>query len=167
LAFAVVADLIALLGSRRVVDLDSRVAGLVPAVAVGFGLQVLAGALTYLLPAVWGRGAHGNRRLTAVLEVGWPARVAAWNLGVLLLTVGPGHGWTVAGRCWPASGWARSCCSARRRWPGGWCRILARAGSETAPVIGVSRRGAWRGCPFGGCWLRREAVDTGPAGARS
>ena len=98
LAFAVVADLIALLGSRRVVDLDSRVAGLVPAVAVGFGLQVLAGALTYLLPGVWGRGAHGNRRLTAVLEVGWPARVAAWSLGVLLLTVGPGHGWTVAGR---------------------------------------------------------------------
>jgi len=98
LAFAVLADLVALLGSARVVDLDSRVAGLVPAVAVGFGLQVLAGALTYLLPAVWGRGAHGNRRLTAVLEVGWPARVAAWNRGVLLLTVGPGHGWTVAGR---------------------------------------------------------------------
>ncbi len=97
-AVAVVADLIALLGSRRVVDLDSRVAGLVPAVAVGFGLQVLAGALTYLLPADWGRGAHGNRRLTTVLEVGWPARVAAWNLGVLLLTIGPGHGWTVAGR---------------------------------------------------------------------
>ena len=97
-AVVVVADLVALLGSDRVVDLDSRVAGLVPAVAMGFGLQVLAGALTYLLPTVWGRGAHGNRRLTAMLEAGWPARVAAWNLGVLLLTIRPGHGWTVAGR---------------------------------------------------------------------
>lgn len=66
--------------------------------AVGFVLQVVAGALTYLLPTVWGRGAHGNRRLTAVLEVGWPARVAAWNLGVLLLSVGPGLGWAAAGR---------------------------------------------------------------------
>jgi nitrite reductase (NO-forming) len=97
-AAAVIADLTALLGSRRLVDLDSRVARLVPAVAVGFGLQMVAGALTYLLPTVWGRGAHGNRRLTAVLEVGWPVRVVAWNLGVLLLTIGPGQGWTIAGR---------------------------------------------------------------------
>jgi hypothetical protein len=34
-----------------------------------------------------------------VLEFGWPARMAAWNLGVLLLSVGPGPGWTTAG-CW-------------------------------------------------------------------
>jgi nitrite reductase (NO-forming) len=86
LALAVVSDLAALWGSDRVVDLDGRIGRLVPTVAVGFGLQVLAGALTFLLPVVWGRGAGGNRRLTRLLEVAWPARVVALNLGVALLT---------------------------------------------------------------------------------
>jgi hypothetical protein len=47
---AVVADLAGLAASRRVVELDGRLAGLVPAVAAGFALQTLTGALTYLLP---------------------------------------------------------------------------------------------------------------------
>jgi nitrite reductase (NO-forming) len=98
-ALAVAADLVALAASRRVVDLDGRVGRLVPAVAVGFGLQVLTGALTYLLPVVWGRGADGNRRLTAVLEAGWRPRVVAINLGVALLVVVAPGGW--AGR----AGW--------------------------------------------------------------
>jgi nitrite reductase (NO-forming) len=98
-AVAVAADLAALAGSQHVVDLDGRFGRLVPAVALGFGLQVLSGALTYLLPVVWGRGAYGNRRLTAVLEAGWRLRVAAANLGVLLLVAGPSGGW--AGR----AGW--------------------------------------------------------------
>jgi nitrite reductase (NO-forming) len=98
-AVAVAADLLALAGSDRVVDLDGRTGRLVPAVALGFGLQVLTGALTYLLPVVWGRGAYGNRRLTEVLEAGWRPRVAAANLGVLLLVAGPPGGW--AGR----AGW--------------------------------------------------------------
>ena len=51
----------ALVASPRVVDLDARVAGLVPAVAAGFALQTLTGALIYLLPVVFGRGAWGNR----------------------------------------------------------------------------------------------------------
>jgi hypothetical protein len=71
-----------------VVELDGQLGRLIPAVAVGFGLQTLAGALTYLLPAVWGRSAHGNRRLTRLLEAGWPLRVAALNLGVAAVTVG-------------------------------------------------------------------------------
>jgi nitrite reductase (NO-forming) len=101
-ALAVAADLVALAASRRVVDLDGRVGRLVPAVALGFGLQVLTGALTYLLPVVWGRGAYGNRRLTAVLEAGWRPRVAAINLGVALLVALPGGwagraGWWLAG----------------------------------------------------------------------
>jgi hypothetical protein len=50
----VVADLAALLGSDQVVDLDGRLGRFVPTVAVGFVLQTLTGALTYLLPAVWG-----------------------------------------------------------------------------------------------------------------
>jgi nitrite reductase (NO-forming) len=60
---------------------------------------VLTGALTYLLPVVWGRGAYGNRKLAAVLEAGWRPRVVAANLGVLVLVAGPQGGW--AGR----AGW--------------------------------------------------------------
>jgi nitrite reductase (NO-forming) len=85
---AVMADLVILLASSRVAKLDGRLGRLIPAIAVGFGLQTLAGALTYLLPAIWGRGAHGNRRLTRLLEAGWPLRVAALNLGVTAVTVG-------------------------------------------------------------------------------
>jgi nitrite reductase (NO-forming) len=101
-SLAVVADLAALLGSDRVVDLDGRLGRLVPAVVVGFVLQTLTGALTYLLPAVWGRGAHGNRTLTSALEVGWPVRVVALNLGVALLAFGPERGWAVLGGRWLA-----------------------------------------------------------------
>jgi nitrite reductase (NO-forming) len=102
---AVLADLVILLASSRVVELDGRLGRLIPAVAVGFGLQTLAGALTYLLPAVWGRGAHGNRRLTGLLEAGWPLRVAALNLGVAAVTVGsPGSPLARAGQLLVALG---------------------------------------------------------------
>jgi nitrite reductase (NO-forming) len=101
-SLAVVADLAALLGSDRVVDLDGRLGWLVPVVTVGFVLQTLAGALTYLLPAVWGRGAHGNRTLTRALELGWPARVAALNVGVALLAFGQELGWAVVAGRWLA-----------------------------------------------------------------
>jgi nitrite reductase (NO-forming) len=96
---AVLADLGALAVSAGVADLDGRLARLVPAVAAGFALQTLTGALTYLLPVVFGRGAAGNRRLTGILEWGWPPRVAAVNLGVVGLGAGggPGAGWWLAG----------------------------------------------------------------------
>jgi nitrite reductase (NO-forming) len=98
-ALAVVGDQVIMLGGGRMVELDGRLGRLVPAVAVGFGLQTLAGALTYLLPAVWGRGAHGNRRLTRLLEAGWPLRVAGLNLGVAAITVGSaGSRLTLAGQ---------------------------------------------------------------------
>jgi nitrite reductase (NO-forming) len=54
----------------------------------GFALQVLTGALTNLLPVVFGRGAYGNRKLTGMLGAAWPLRVAAVNLGVVLLVAG-------------------------------------------------------------------------------
>jgi len=57
---------------------------------------------------VWGRGAWGNRRLTRLLEVAWPVRVVAINLGVALLTFAPRGeggwagraGWWLAGLGW-------------------------------------------------------------------
>ena len=82
-------DLAALLGSARVVDVDGLGGRLLPAVVVGFALQVLTGALSFLLPVVWGRGPWGNRRLTWLLEIRWPVRVAALNLGVALRTFAP------------------------------------------------------------------------------
>jgi len=99
LVVAVVGDLAALAASPRVVDLDGRLARLVPVVVAGFALQTLTGALTYLLPVVFGRGAWGNRRLAGILELGWPLRVAAVNLGVLGLVAGvrPAVGWWLAG----------------------------------------------------------------------
>jgi nitrite reductase (NO-forming) len=96
---AVAAGLGVLAASPRVVDLGGRVGRLVPAVVAGFALQTLTGALTYLLPVVFGRGAYGNRRLGAMLELGWPLRVAAVNVGVLVLVAGPSAGWP------PAVGW--------------------------------------------------------------
>jgi hypothetical protein len=38
---------------------------------LGFALQTLAGALTYVLPVVFGRGAHGNRKLGGISELAW------------------------------------------------------------------------------------------------
>jgi nitrite reductase (NO-forming) len=99
LVVAVVADLGALAASPRVADLDGHLSRLVPVVVAGFALQTLTGALTYLLPVVFGRGAWCNRRLTGILELGWPPRVAAVNLGVLALVAGlpPALGWWLAG----------------------------------------------------------------------
>jgi nitrite reductase (NO-forming) len=102
LVVAVVADVGALAASQRVVDLDGHLPRLVPVVVAGFALQTLTGALTYLLPVVFGRGAWGNRRLTAILELGWPLRVAAVNLGVLALVVAPAGGAVAAAGWWLA-----------------------------------------------------------------
>jgi nitrite reductase (NO-forming) len=67
----------------------------------GFVLQTLTGALTYLLPVVFGRGAFGNRKLSGILDLAWPLRVAAVNLG-----------WC----CWPPGQPANGC----PPWAGGW-----------------------------------------------
>lgn len=105
---------------------------MVPTVAVGFGLQVLTGALTFLL-VVWGHGAWINRRLTRLLEVAWPARVVALNLGVALLTFVP-HG--------------------ERSWAGpiGWW--LAGLGSGSFVLLACAAL-AW--------WVAEEAGPDGPA----
>jgi nitrite reductase (NO-forming) len=148
LVVAVAGDLEALAASPRVVDLDGRLSRLVPAVAAGFALQTLTGALTYLLPVVFGRGAWGNRRLTAVLELGWPPRVAAVNLGCWGWS--PGSGRRRAGG-WPAWGWAASCRWPRWRWrprPAAPDRSAQPARASAAPP-------------------NRQAVKTRPARATS
>jgi len=81
----VAGDLVAMAASARVVDLDDRVARLVPAVAAGFALQTLTGALTYLLPVVFGRGAWGNLGVLVLLLVpagGWVTGTAWWLTGL-------------------------------------------------------------------------------------
>lgn len=66
---------------------------LIPVLGIGVITQVLAGALTYLLPVTTGGGPAGNRRVTAILECAWRPRAVAGNAGVLALAVGPAGGW--------------------------------------------------------------------------
>jgi nitrite reductase (NO-forming) len=66
---------------------------LIPVLGVGVVAQVLAGALTFLLPVTVGGGPAGNRRLAAILESGWRIRAVLGNAGVAVLAVLPGGGW--------------------------------------------------------------------------
>lgn len=52
-------------------------------------MQVLTGALTFLLPVTVGGGRAGNRRLTEILEFAWRSRAALGNAGVLGLATRP------------------------------------------------------------------------------
>ncbi|MEP7034684.1 MAG: hypothetical protein ABI662_00650 [Dermatophilaceae bacterium] len=87
LSFGVVADLVML---ARGPDLQSYIPGLdalVPLLAAGFVLQILLGALTYLLPVVWGGGPARVRAGIEGLSLWWRARVIALNTGVVLVAV--------------------------------------------------------------------------------
>lgn len=66
---------------------------MIPVLGVGVVAQILAGALTFLLPVTVGGGPAGNRRLTAILERGWRTRALAGNAGVAALAALPGEGW--------------------------------------------------------------------------
>ncbi|WP_067599404.1 multicopper oxidase domain-containing protein [Nocardiopsis listeri] len=70
---------------------------LLPLFLVGFTGQVLLGSLTYLFPVVLGGGPRAVKANTALLGRGWPARLAALNLG-LPLTLLPG--------LWGTAAWA-------------------------------------------------------------
>ncbi|NRQ37071.1 multicopper oxidase domain-containing protein [Nonomuraea sp. NN258] len=60
---------------------------LLPLVVAGFAAQVLLGSLLHLLPAVLGGGPARFKENAALLERGWPVRLAALNLGVPLLAL--------------------------------------------------------------------------------
>jgi nitrite reductase (NO-forming) len=87
LVAVVAADVLQVLGSDPLVDVDRSLGRVVVAAVAGFVAQTLVGALTYLLPTVWGRGPQGNRRLARVLEAGWQVRFVLANVGVVLLTM--------------------------------------------------------------------------------
>ncbi|HEX3004874.1 MAG TPA: multicopper oxidase domain-containing protein, partial [Angustibacter sp.] len=71
-------------------DLDAylgRLDAVVPGLAVGFVLQVLVGALTYLVPVMRGGGPLQVRETIAALSPGWVARVVALNVGAVVLVI--------------------------------------------------------------------------------
>jgi nitrite reductase (NO-forming) len=88
---ALVADMAGLaVGPAAASDVLDRI--LIPVLGIGVIWQVLAGALTFLLPVTVGGGPTGNRRLATILERGWHARAILGNCGVLGLVTLPG-GW--------------------------------------------------------------------------
>ena len=94
---------------------------LIPVLGVGVVGQILAGALTFLLPVTVGGGPAGNRRLTTILERAWRTRAILGNAGVLaLITL-------------PAAGWARTVA---------WAAVLA--GFGTFPVLAAAALAAAR-----------------------
>ncbi len=85
LVAGVVADLVLL---STAPDSASYLAGLdtlIPPLVVGFVLQTLLGALTYLLPVIQGGGPAAVRAAIARLSRWWRVRVVALNAGALLL----------------------------------------------------------------------------------
>lgn len=101
LTIALGVDAAALFGTDDPQQLADRFTSLVPWFVTGFVVQVLLGALTYLLPVVLGRGPTAGRRIAAVLDRwGWP-RIAALNAGVLLLALPSATfravGWALSG----------------------------------------------------------------------
>jgi nitrite reductase (NO-forming) len=61
-----------------------RLAALVPVFAVGFAVQILIGALSYLLPVVLGGGPEAARASAAELDRAGVFRVVVVNAGILL-----------------------------------------------------------------------------------
>ena len=87
LTAGVLADVGLLLGSSGVERYLERLDALVPPLAVGFALQVLLGALTYLVPVIRGGGPARVRETIDALSPLWVVRVVALNVGAALLLV--------------------------------------------------------------------------------
>lgn len=62
----------------------SALTWLTPYLAVGFGLQVLFGALAYLVPVKLSRGPSRVRVLNAVMDRGGPLRITVTNAGLVV-----------------------------------------------------------------------------------
>jgi nitrite reductase (NO-forming) len=83
LAVGVVADVGLLATAPDVTGYVDRLDALVPALAAGFALQMLLGALAYLLPVVLGGGPTAVRASIGRLSPGWVWRIVVLNVGVL------------------------------------------------------------------------------------
>ncbi|MBW5480475.1 multicopper oxidase domain-containing protein [Streptomyces bambusae] len=86
LVVGVVVDLV-LLAARPLAVIADDIGSLVPVLLVGLVVQVLIGALTYLLPIVLSTGPQERAALRAVLERGWAVRLVVLNTGVALLAL--------------------------------------------------------------------------------
>lgn len=104
LAVGVLADLVLLATAPDLRSYLPRLDTLVPLLAVGFVLQILVGALTYLLPVIQGGGPAKVRARIEGLSPWWRARLTALNIGALLVagsavlnvpTVVPALGWAL------------------------------------------------------------------------
>jgi nitrite reductase (NO-forming) len=83
---ALVLDVVALArGTSTADDLLGRL--MVPMLGVGVVVQILTGALTFLLPVTVGGGPAGNRRMTEILTYAWVPRTLVGNLGALVLLI--------------------------------------------------------------------------------
>lgn len=65
-------------------DIAVRVGWFTLPFVVGFGAQILLGALSYLLPVVLGGGPRVTRNTTQILDAGGAARVLMINLGLVV-----------------------------------------------------------------------------------
>ncbi|OMI36832.1 multicopper oxidase, type 3 [Streptomyces sparsogenes DSM 40356] len=86
LVAGVIADA-AILAAGPPAEAPDGIGPLVLVLLVGFVAQVLIGALTYLLPIVLGTGPRERAELRAMLERGWPVRLATLDTGVALLAL--------------------------------------------------------------------------------
>ncbi|SPL98810.1 Multicopper oxidase [[Actinomadura] parvosata subsp. kistnae] len=82
-----VAANVVVIATRPAAEVAAALEPLLPLVLVGFVGQVLLGSLLHLLPAVLGGGPARFKENAALLERGWPVRLAALNLGVPLLAL--------------------------------------------------------------------------------
>jgi nitrite reductase (NO-forming) len=87
LLIALGADVVAVLRSGDPSWLADQFAALVPWFLTGFVVQVLLGALSYLLPVVLGGGPTIGRRTAAALDRWGLIRVLGLNAGVMLLAL--------------------------------------------------------------------------------
>lgn len=80
-------DIAALATAGRHVDrIPDRLA---PLLAVGLVAQVLVGALSFLLPVLVGGGPAVNKRIGAILNRAWGARLTLTNVGAALTVLSP------------------------------------------------------------------------------
>ncbi|GII05718.1 multicopper oxidase domain-containing protein [Planobispora takensis] len=156
---SLIADLVIVAG-RPTEQVAAALEPLVPLVLAGFVAQVLLGSLLHLLPAVLGGGPARFKQNAALLERGWPVRLAALNAGVPLLALPVPEPLTLLG----------------------WALVLASVAAFVVLAVAALVRSAAQGHPgrravaspalagvVAGCLLTAAAVvvavteDTGPA----